>query len=215
MLKEISLSGALGETRMNVKLLAITNPAPGNLPTIEQFIEYCGRVCWRTGLSPEKTERFIKVLIWKAHLSVIEHAVATFEVSNISRSCSHQIVRHRIGSYSQESMRYVEQDILPKIPVSIRNSAEAYNRYIKAAMAAMDVYKAMLDLGIPKEDARYILPIGTPTRLVMTYNFRQWRHFIQLRGASSAQWEIKEVSRRVLVILKEVAPTVFGDLEVQ
>lgn len=198
---------------MNVQLLSITDPSPGNLPTIEQFIEYCGRVCWRTDLAPDSTERFIRMLIKKAHVSVIEHAYASFKFTGISRSCSHQIVRHRLASYSQESMRYVDMDGQKVVePWTIHANSVAIDQYRRAVIGAFRAYKAMRDLGIPKEDARYVLPIGTQTTIVMTCNFREWRHFIKMRTSKHAQWEIRGIANAVLDILHNQAPVIFEDL---
>lgn len=199
---------------MYVKLIAMTESRLPQVPTSEQFLEYCGRVCWRTDLAPDSTEKFIKALIRRGHHSVIEHSSASFEIGGISRSCSHQIVRHRLASYSQESMRYVSMDaqevVMP--PDTIGKDAAALKIFERAVDRVQWAYRNLRDLGIPKQDARFILPIGTMTRLVMTQNLRSWRHFCELRCSKHAQWEIRAVANAVLLLLHSEAPTVFADL---
>ncbi len=193
---------------MKIKLLAIT-------PNSEQLIEYAGRVCWHTELSPteEGTAKFIRSLIKRGHLSVIEHASATFEIDGVSRSCSHQLVRHRLASYSQESMRYVDMSTQAfKAPPSIIENDKALKSWLKAMDTAQETYQELRKLGITKQDSRFVLPIATTTRIVMTQNFRSWRHFIKLRCDRRSQWEIRELAGNILAILYGEAPAVFGDL---
>lgn len=193
---------------MFVKLLAIT-------PNSEELIEYAGRVCWRSELSStdDGTAKFIKALIRREHLSVLEHASATFEVKGISTSCTHQLVRHRLASYSQESMRYVAMDSQEMVlPPLIAENPEAREVWDSFAAQATDVYRQLRSLGIAKEDARFALPRATQTRIVATQNFRSWRHFIELRCEKHAQWEIRAVATEILRVLHQEAPAVFGDL---
>lgn len=206
---------------MKVKLIAITQCLLPGRPSPEQLIEYAGRVCWRTELAPDDAgcQRFIDALVKKAHMSVIEHASASFEISGISRTCSHQLVRHRLASYSQESQRYVEAggDGLDGLfdfimPPAIANNNEAAGLYGAFMYDVWYIYEKMRALGIRKEDARFVLPNATATRLVMTQNFRSWLHFCEVRCSSRAQWEIRAVATEILRQLNEQAPSVFGDL---
>ena len=185
---------------MKVKLLSIT-------PDSEKLIEFAFRKCYRSSmaLDIESTRRFIERKIALGHLSPVEHASATFEVGDISRACSHQIVRHRLASYSQESMRYVEPDYVI-IPESLAEKKEFYD----AITIAKDAYDKFLSLGIKKEDARFILPIATMTSMVVTMNFRSWLHFIEIRSSEHAQWEIRAVAEEIHEILSDNAPSVFG-----
>lgn len=193
---------------MNIRLLAIT-------PDSEKLIEHAGRICWRTTLSPTQAgaARFIKALIDRGHLSVIEHPSATFEINGISRACSHQLVRHRLASYSQESQRYVDMSS-PEwvLPSAIVENSQARVIWDGIARDVKDAYQALRDLGIRKEDARFTLPNATATRIVVTMNFRQWRHFFRMRCDKHAQWEIREVANSILTILYGEAPSVFEDL---
>ena len=193
---------------MRVELWAIT-------PDAEALIERAGRVCWRTELSPiaEGRTAFIEALIRRGHLSVIEHPAATFKISGISRACSHQIVRHRLASYSQESMRYVDMGdqsiVVP--PVILANEA-THPIWQESLRATRTAYRNLRAHGVRKEDARFVLPIATTTQIVMTQNFTSWRHFIELRCNRPAQWEIRQVAHAILKILYREAPAVFGDL---
>ena len=160
----------------------------------------------------ENLQHWIQV----GHLSPIEHSFASFYISGISRACSHQIVRHRLASYSQRSQRYcAEEEWNPIVPDSLDDGKRRwiYDGFMKNAKLA---YKKLTeDFGVPEEDARFVLPNATPTELIMTANFREWRHFIKVRNTEHAQWEIREVAKRVLEQLYEVAPEIFEDLLVE
>lgn len=193
---------------MRIRLIAIT-------PDAEKLIEYAGRVCWRTTLPPTQsgTASFIKALIERGHLSVIEHPSATFEISGISRACSHQLVRHRLASYSQESQRSVNMaDPEFVVPPSIAEHHEASTLLSIFLNNACIAYSMLGKLGIPKEDARFVLPNATATRIVMTMNFREYRHFIRVRADKAAQWEIRNLAKEILKVLYTECPSVFEDL---
>lgn len=201
-------------SKPKVKLIAITKSLLPGRPTPEQLIEYAGRVCWRTELAPDDAgcQRFIDALMKKAHLSVVEIVSASFEIGGVSRACSHQLVRHRLASYSQESQRYVEGDFEFVAPPAITKHVPAQRFYLEAIRQAQDAYKTLRGMGIRKEDARFVLPNATATRLVMTQNFRSWLHFCEVRCSPKAQWEIRAVATEILCQLNEQAPSVFGDL---
>jgi len=193
---------------MKIELIAIT-------PDAEKVIELSGRIAYQSQdkITKDSAEKFIKSLITRGHTSVIEHASATFYISGISRSCSHQLVRHRLASFTQKSERYVTlKDFKYVIPESIKNN-DTSSIIFKSAMEYLNgCYKSLNDLEIKKEDARFVLPEATETELVMTANFRELRHIIKLRTDKAAQWEIREVCQEMLKILKENAPSCFGDL---
>lgn len=179
----------------------------------EHVIAEAGRICYRS--SGKDDGKFVKARIKDGHESIIEHASITFVISEISRACSHQIVRHRLASYSQESQRYVDMaDAGFVLPPSIENNENDFVMlYWKAAMDYMaDIYKRLREIGVNKEDARYILPNATATRLVVTMNFRELRHFIKVRCSKAAQWEIRDVAMEMLDIAYTIAPNVFADL---
>ncbi|NPV09732.1 MAG: FAD-dependent thymidylate synthase [Anaerolineae bacterium] len=197
---------------MDVKLIAITKYLGGQ-GTPEELIEQAGRACYRSEPRGNAGE-FIRRRISEGHESIIEHASATFDISGISRACSHQLVRHRIASYSQESQRYVDmadpEFVVPPSVAADPEASAAFERFCDTVGAA---YRELRERGVRKEDARFVLPNATATRIVVTMNFRSWRHFIKLRGLDpAAQWEIREVAWRVLEALHEQAPSVFGDL---
>lgn len=144
---------------------------------------------------------------------LVDHGSATFFFEGISRACTHQLVRHRLASFSQESQRYVD---LAKgewgavVPLAVLENPEARQILERAWAELQDNYLALRKLGIRKEDARFLLPNAAETRIVTTMNFAAWQHFLWLRAVDrAAQWEIRYMSQRVLEMLYAVAPTVF------
>lgn len=148
------------------------------------------------------------------HFGLFEHATVTIRFEGVSRSFSHQLVRHRIASYAQLSMRHVDVEKLDTIvPPSIAKKPQAANLFIDAFNYCREVYSLLKDTyGIRKEDARFIIPIGIETQVIVTMNFRSWLHFLKLRTDISAQWEIREAAGLAWEILKEIAPNVFDEV---
>lgn len=144
-----------------------------------------------------------------------KHGAATFLISGISRTCSHQIVRHRLASFSQESQRYVSLDkggwqaIVPPAIAADSASGAVMDEMWQALQRA---YEALRAQGIRKEDARFLLPNAAETRLVMTMGYKPLRHFFWLRIDKAAQWEVQEVARRMLRLVYPLAPSVFADI---
>jgi thymidylate synthase (FAD) len=199
---------------MKVELIAITQYLAGNGNT-EALIEHAGRICYRSA-SRGNPAAFLRARLREGHESIIEHASATFEVSGISRACSHQLVRHRVASYSQESQRYVnmsEPDIV--LPDAIRDNPEAHELWDGFIEQVKTVYQELRARGIRKEDARFVLPNAAATRLLLTMNFRELCHFFRLRITPEAQWEIRRMAVAMLNELVPHAPTIFGDLRDQ
>ncbi len=193
---------------MNVELLSITENA-------EQHIEFCGRMAYQSQnrITENSAGKFIESLIKRGHTSVLEHGVVSFRIFNISRTCSHQLVRHRLASFTQTSQRYVNSNNFEYIiPESIKNDGRTLEIFLNTIETINNAYNNLCQLEIKKEDARFILPEACATELVMTANFREWRHIIKLRIDKSAQWEIRKVCYEILKILKEKAPNCFGDL---
>jgi len=144
---------------------------------------------------------------------LIEHASATFEISGISRACSHQLVRHRLASYSQESQRYVDMsDPEWALPPAIAENPEAQVIWEKFSDEVKGAYQSLRELGIRKEDARFVLPNAAATRIIVTMNFRELLHLFRIRISRGAQWEIRDVCARMLELVHPLAPSVFGDL---
>lgn len=195
---------------MKVELLYIT-------PDAEKVIERAGRTAYQSfdkeGEGSE--EKFIKMLIRRGHFSVLEHAVASFRIKGVSRAMTHQLVRHRIASYTQKSQRYVDESNFSYItPPSIEKNPEAKKIFEEQMESARESYRKLKELGIPSQDARYLLPNATETEIVITANMREWRHIIELRGDPSSQWEIRNVIIEILKILKKNCPSVFYDMEI-
>lgn len=153
------------------------------------------------------------------HESVLEHWSATFAIEGISRACSHQLVRHRIMSASQQSQRYVRMAHSSRdpfdyvLPDSIKDNPDARELFDRHMRATAEVYGRLVDCyKIPMEDARYVLPNACTTNIVVTMNARELRHFLGLRLCSRAQWEIRELAERMLELLKEECPVLFKDI---
>ena len=148
------------------------------------------------------------------HESVLEHWSATFAIEGISRACSHQLVRHRVASYSQVSQRWVNMEGFDYvIPVSIDlGSDDVFNEYISLMDSIDKMYHSFIERGIPEEDARYILPNACCTNIVVTMNARELRHFLGLRLCTRAQKEIRELAQKMLECLKDECPELFEDV---
>lgn len=194
---------------MEVELLAIT-------PDAEKVIERAGRTCYmsfeKAGEGTEK--KFTRMVVRNGHHSVLEHGVATFVIRGVSRACTHQLVRHRLASYSQQSQRYVNEKAFSVVePPSIAAKPEAHRVFEKIIEQCREAYRELQALGIKNEDARFVLPNAVQSEIVMTANFRQWRHMISLRSQKAAQWEIRLLMSEILKELKKHAPTVFEDIE--
>ncbi|MGB9668049.1 MAG: FAD-dependent thymidylate synthase [Thermosulfidibacteraceae bacterium] len=196
---------------MYVKLIAHT-------PEPEELVFSAARLCYSSKSTDEilreSTYKSPKELIEKlfkiGHHSVFEHISFTFAIEGISRVTTHQLVRHRIASYSQRSQRYVQEDNTQFIiPDSIMKNDEALNLFKEVMDKSKEAYKRLLELGIPKEDARYLLPQCIETKIIVTMNARELLHFFRLRCCNRAQWEIRELATRMLREVKKVAPHVF------
>ena len=196
---------------MNVELVAITRCLSGN-GTPEELLERAGRICYASQGRGEPGA-FIRARVREGHESIIEHASATFEIRGISRACSHQLVRHRLASYSQESQRYVDM-ARPEwaLPPQMLDNEEAMAVWTGFAEKVMDTYQALRALGLRKEDARFVLPSAAATRMLVTMNFRELLHFFRIRISRGAQWEVRDVGVRMLELVCPHAPSVFGDL---
>ena len=196
---------------MNVELIAITRYLRGD-GTPEELLEHAGRACYRSEGRGDPG-KFLQARIREGHESIIEHASATFEISGISRAASHQLVRHRLASYSQESQRYVSMsDPEWVLPPAVAENPVARMIWDEFADGVKSTYQALRELGVRKEDARFALPNATVTRIVVTMNFRELLHVFRIRISPAAQWEIRGVCVRMLELVFPIAPSVFGDL---
>ncbi|HAZ27735.1 TPA: FAD-dependent thymidylate synthase [Candidatus Acetothermia bacterium] len=207
---------------MEVKLIAVTRYEDGEDAPVqlsagqpggqaERLLERAGRLCYGSRMGDSGA--FLHARVREGHLSLVEHATASFYIGGISRAASHQLVRHRLCSFSQRSQRYTsEKDARFVVPPSVAAHPEAARVYAALLDHARETYGKLIALGIPREDSRFALPTATATELIMSFNFREALHIFSLRITPAAQWEIREVCRRMLDQLHSVAPAVFGEL---
>lgn len=165
-------------------------------------------------LTPPQVENLLKHLLSSGHLSPFEHASFTFAIDGISRTTSHQLVRHRLASYTQQSQRYVSLKRLEYVtPPSINARPEWKEKFQAAVVSTHKLYCQMLEAGIPTEDARYVLPNAMETRLVMTMNARELMHAASLRLCLRAQWEIVQLFEAIKTEVSRVAPLIGAELK--
>jgi thymidylate synthase (FAD) len=198
-----------------VALVSLINSTPDP----DRLVAASARVCYSAGSASDlaksmtggEADRLLKHLRQSGHLSPFEHASFVFAVDGISRACSHQLVRHRIASFSQQSQRYVRAEkpeyVVPGTVEAVPGALPVFSEAIEAAYAT---YGKLVALGIPPEDARYVLPNASVTHLVVTMNARELLHFFSLRLCKRAQWEIRELARQMLVLVREKAPSLFA-----
>lgn len=196
---------------IKVKLLSSTVD-----PT--KLIAMAARVCYTNmdieelaeSLTPEKSLEMVNKIFDVGHESILEHVSFFFAVSGVSRVLTHQLVRHRIATYHQRSQRYVNEESADVvIPPSILNNPLAEELFDEIKREVDDAYSELVALGVPKEDARYVLMNATESQLVVTMNARNLIHFFGLRCCSRAQWEIRQMADLMLQATREVLPAVF------
>jgi thymidylate synthase (FAD) len=200
----------------------------------QALAEFAGRACYQVWHKPNPATAtnagYLRHILEVGHLSVIEHGSATFYITGISRSLSHELIRHRHFSYSQLSQRYVpERDAAVVEPEVIAADPELHKRFVAAAEASVaaynellagleerfaDVANATLRRKQARQAARAVLPNATETRIVVTGNYRAWRHFIAMRATEHADVEIRELAVECLRQLTRIAPNVFSDFAI-
>ena len=200
----------------------------------EALAEFAGRACYQSWSKPNPATAtnagYLRHILEVGHLSVLEHGSVSFYLTGVSRSLTHELIRHRHFSYSQLSQRYVpEQDAAMVEPDVIAEDPELHARFLVAARASQQAYCDLLDglekrfAGEPKatlrrkqarQAARCVLPNATETRLVVTGNYRAWRHFIAMRATEHADVEIRALAVECLRQLQKVAGGVFDDFEI-
>lgn len=158
---------------------------------------------------PSKQAAVVRRAVGMGHTSVLEHASFTFDISGVSRSLSHQLVRFRIASFSQLSQRYVTGPFGYVTPPSIENDNGFHELYIDLMERIEQVYQTGIDKGIPAEDARFVLPNATETALIATVNARELHHWFNLRCCTHAQWEIRDMANKILDLVKKREPVLF------
>ena len=190
-------------------------------PDPERAIATAARLCYApVGASelmetmpPERIQSVLSTIMKSGHFSTLEHVNYTFAIDGVSRAMTHQLVRHRLASFNQQSQRYVKfKDGLNTIkPASVAENEEASALFDEAVDAAVEAYQKLLDAGVPAEDARYLLPNAAETKIVVTMNVRELLHFFELRCCNRAQWEIRELAHKMLELVRPTAPYVFFD----
>ncbi|MFZ3071833.1 MAG: FAD-dependent thymidylate synthase, partial [Thermodesulfobacteriota bacterium] len=189
-------------------------------PEPEKTVTLAAKLCYSPSAIGElkkkvrgsSTEKFLAKILKMGHLSVLEHASFTFGIEGVSRAMTHQLVRHRVASYSQQSQRYVDMRNCKEfvVPPSIKNKAKAAKKFRDFVSSIHGFYSELVEQGIPKEDARYILPNAAATRIIVTMNARELLHFFTLRCCERAQWEIRDAATRMLSLAKKKAPFIFA-----
>lgn len=199
----------------------------------QALVEFAGRACYQSWSKPNPrtatNASYIAHIIEVGHFSVLEHACASFYISGVSRSCTHELIRHRHFSYSQLSQRYVHDDARVVLPPGLEDDPELRQLVLAAADASRSAYERLLSeletrlADAPnavlrhkqaRQAARAVLPNDTETRIVVTGNYRAWRHFIAMRGSEHADTEIRRLAIACLRELSSVAPAVFADFEI-
>jgi thymidylate synthase (FAD) len=186
----------------------------------EKIVAQSARLCYsnlsiedlKKSLSNESITKLIKKIMRLGHYSVLEHINFSFAMEGISRVTSHQLVRHRIASFSQQSQRYVkisEKDFPYVVPKSIAKNDKLCKIFIDTVKQLDKIYQQFLDDNIAAEDARYILPQAVVTKIIITANARELLHIFKLRCCNRAQWEIREVAKGMLKEVKDIAPIIF------
>jgi thymidylate synthase (FAD) len=226
---------------LRVQLIAKTEfAAPPDVPWTtdaeggQALTEFAGRACYQSWSKPNlKTATnaaYLRHIIDVGHFSVLEHASVSFYITGVSRSCTHELIRHRHFSYSQLSQRFVpERDSHVVLPPGIEDDPELQQLFFAAADASRDAYAALLAKLEAKfadepnavlrrkqarQAARAVLPNATETRIVVSGNYRAWRHFIAMRASEHADVEIRRLAIACLRQLADLAPAVFADFEI-
>lgn len=196
---------------MKVKLIKYTNDP-------ERTCAMAAKLCYSNSdiedisgkMSSDDIKKIIRHILSVRHYSVLEHVSFTFGIEGVSRALTHQLVRHRIASFSQQSQRYVNLEkpsyIVPK---TISKNKEAKKKFEETMKNLWKTYKEFVDAGIPKEDARFVLPNAASSKIIVTMNTRSLFNFFNLRCCNRAQWEIREMANMMLKEVKKVAPIIF------
>jgi thymidylate synthase (FAD) len=197
-------------------------------PDPEETIAMAAKLCYspsdieslRDKIETKDQKKFVEKLTKMGHMSPIEHSSFTFAIEGISRACSHQLVRHRLASYSQQSQRYVSEEggFDYVVPMTIKGDREL-ERYFKDIMSKTQkaynhIVQKLNEKGIKGEaanqDARFVLPNASETKIMVTMNARELLHFFRQRCCNRAQWEIRAMAIAMLKLVREIAPTIFS-----
>lgn len=206
----------------------ILRPTPTQeaVEAIYKNIEIAGRTCYKSEdkITPESAKKFVRALIKHGHEAMIEHASMTVRFT-IDRGVSHELVRHRIASFAQESTRYCNysqdkfnNEITVIKPFYLQEGTPAYNAWYAACKQAEESYFIMLDVGCTPQEARAVLPSSLKTEVIVTMNMREWRHFFKLRAAGTTgepHPQMEEVAIPLLQECQELMPELFNDITIE
>ncbi|MGB9743160.1 MAG: FAD-dependent thymidylate synthase [Minisyncoccales bacterium] len=206
------------------RILAIMTGLTGEDPL--QLIELAGRTAYqsRAKINNESAAKFVAMLRESGHESVLEHSCLTVEFNNVSRGFTHELVRHRLAAYNQESTRYVDESNFKVVIPPDKNQSEKLvelnlPNQTKIKVSFEDwmnlneqMYRGLRQAGWSAQDARQVLPIAIKAQIVVTANFREWRHIFKLRTSATAHWEIRQVMANLLADVKKRVPIIFDDL---
>ena len=186
-------------------------------------IEKCGRTCYKSekSVTPESAEKFIRQIIKSGHESVLEHEKITVKVV-CDRGVTHEIVRHRLASYSQESTRYCNYandkfgaELTFIKPIFWDEDSVPFHEWVAMMEDIEEIYLRLIAYGVKPEEARSILPNSLKTEIVITMNLREWRHFFKMRLSKRAHPQMREVANLIWETLKERVPIVFDEIQTQ
>jgi thymidylate synthase (FAD) len=210
----------MSEAKLKVILLRHT-------PEPEETVAMAAKLCYspaditslKSRIEAKDQKSFVDRLVKMGHMTPIEHPSFTFAIEGISRACSHQLVRHRVASYSQQSQRYVSEEagFDYVIPPVIKDDKELKRSFVTFMKEAQNTYNNMVkklnEKGIKGEsanqDARFVLPNAAETKIMVTMNARELLHFFRQRCCNRAQWEIRRMAGEMLRLVKKIAPTIF------
>ena len=213
----------MAKVMMNVKLLEMSQNAISLIYVACRQCysdKFAGDIFSDANVDLKKQEEFVKKIVASGHQSPLEHVKFTFAIEGVSRALTHQLVRHRLASYSQQSMRYVKEESFDYIiPPSIEKNSQAKNEFEKLMVTIQQSYTKLLALlgqdnisgEAANQDARFALPQAAETKIVVTMNCRELLHFFGHRCCSRAQWEIRQLADKMLGICRENLPAVFTD----
>lgn len=210
----------MSEAKLKVILLKHT-------PNPEEIVAMAAKLCYspsdieglKEKIEAKDQKAFVEKLVKMGHMSPIEHASFTFAIEGISRACSHQLVRHRLASYSQQSQRYVSEEagfdyVIPPIIKEDKELKKYFENFMSEAQKAYShIIERLNEKGIKGEsanqDARFVLPNAAETKIIVTMNARELLHFFRMRCCNRAQWEIRQMAEEMLKLVKKTSPVIF------
>jgi thymidylate synthase (FAD) len=208
------------------RILAIMAGLDGENPL--QLIELAGRTAYqsRNKITDDSAAKFVKMLRDRGHESVLEHSAMTVEFNNVSRGFTHELVRHRLMAITQESTRYVDESdfrvVIPPdkdpdeklVELDLSNGTKIKVSFQEWMDLNEQMYRGLRKAGWVPEDARQVLPTAIKSQIVITANFREWRHIFKLRCDKRAHWEIRQAMVNLLKDVQKIIPVIFDDFEI-